>query len=394
MENHYLQELIDETIQRGGGLILNYNNKPAVVVLTVEKYNQLISGQVSESQNMSGTENSETENNLFFNPPKPKRKILVTGGAGYIGAHICRVLLKQGYDIVVLDNLSTGKRQNVPEEAIFIEGDLKDENLLKDIFAAHKFYAVIHLAASVEVEESIKFPGKYLENNSINTAKLLSFMEEAGVDKIIFSSTAAVYGQPDNLPITENTPLKPESPYGSSKLLAEKIIKYQSKYSNLRAIVFRYFNACGCDFDGNIKPTHESHLIPLVMEVASGKKTVLTVYGSDYQTPDGSCVRDFVHVLDIARAHVLALEKIEFLSNNFEIYNIGTGRGNSVLDIIQNAAEVLNKMIPLEKGPRRPGDPAILVADNNKIKKELGFELQYSDLPTILKTSWLQVIEK
>ena len=381
MDISYLQDLIEEAKARGGGMVVNENDKPAVVVMTVEKYNELITNPkapMADPHSQPQVEEDFHSNN--------NKKILVTGGAGYIGAHVVRELQKSGYETVVLDNLSTGKRRNIPEGVKFIEGDLGDTNLLRDLFLTERFYAVMHFAASIEVEESVSEPQKYLKNNVLNTANLLSVMSEAGVGRLIFSSTAAVYGEPETIPITEFAKLQPTNPYGYSKLLAERVIKYFCHFSGINAVIFRFFNACGCDFDGGIKPTHESHLMPIVMEAAMGKRPVLKIYGNDYDTLDGTCVRDYVHVLDIARAHVMALEKMGS-SGHYEIFNIGSGTGRTVLEVVQTAAAVLGKEIPIEIAPRRPGDSAVTVADNTKIKRELGFELEFSDLGTIIKTS-------
>ena len=295
VDTNYLEALIAEAKSRQGGLMLNVNDQPAAVVLTIDRYNQLIGTQKEPMP--------QTQANGH------RGIILVTGGAGYIGADTARELLKAGYGVVVLDNLSSGRRENVPPEARFVEGDLADLNLLKDLFASEQFLAVVHFAASIEVEESVQFPQKYFDNNVKNTAQLLSVMAEANVRKIIFSSTAAVYGRQDHMPIDERVKVQPENPYGYSKLLGERIIKFYSQYLGFQGIVFRYFNACGCDFDGKISPTHHTHLIPIVMQAAAGQRPFLQVYGDDYATFDGTCVRDYVHVLDIARAHVAALVK-------------------------------------------------------------------------------------
>lgn len=389
MDTNYLQELIDEAYRRGGGMILNFENKPAAVVLSIEKYNEMISGSVnqriSESADQLASESASASQELFSEPKK--LKILVTGGAGYIGAHTARMLLGEGYEVVVFDNLSCGKRENVPLGAKFVEGDLADTNLLKDLFAMENFDSVMHFAASIEVKESFEIPEKYLKNNTFNTANLISVMLEAGVKKIIFSSTAAVYGLQEEMPIAENSPLRPNNPYGYSKLLAEKVIKYHCKYSGLQAVIFRYFNACGFGFGGEILPTHNSHLISKVLEVAKGEKPFLTVNGNTYETLDGTCVRDYVHVLDIATAHVLGLKNLENQSD-FEIFNIGTGKGVSVLEMVSIASEVLEKIIPMEIGPCREGDAPITVADNTKILKILGFSTRYSNLENIIRTTW------
>lgn len=385
MDNNYLQELIYETQLRGGGLILNLDSQPAVVVLSVEKYNQLLNGAAAGGGQPAVAEQPQRQYPMVMH----KQKILVTGGAGYIGPHAVRQLLTAGYEVVVLDNLSSGKKHNVPEGAKFVEGDLSDLGLMRDLFAAEKFNAVMHFAASIEVEESVKEPQKYFDNNVLNTARLLSVMEEYGVKKIIFSSSAAVYGEPEKSPIGESAKLAPINPYGYSKLLGERLIKYFCLYMGFKAIAFRYFNACGCDTDGQIEPTHHTHLLSNVMDVATGKVSSVTVFGDDYETFDGTCVRDYVHVLDIAAAHVAALAHLD-RGENFRVYNIGTGKGSSVLEIINKTSEVLNKIIPMQIGARRAGDPPALVADNHKLLKELGFELKYSDLETMITTAYTQ----
>jgi len=383
MDQNYLQQLIAEVKARDGGLILNMDGRPEAVVLSIDKYNQLISEVRSKNQEVR-EDQSQASSTLF----KPKT-VLVTGGAGYIGAHLARQLINAGHKVIIVDNLSAGKRENVPSEAKFIEGDSGDVNLLRDVFAAEKIDAVMHFAASIEVEESVREPGKYLENNAVNTARLLSVMDEAGVRNIIFSSTAAVYGEQSEA-IAESAAPRPANPYGYSKLIAEKIIKFYCEYKNFNAVVFRYFNACGSDFDGKITPTHESHLLAKVMQVIAGREEQLVINGSDYETHDGTCVRDYVHVLDIAAAHILALHGIGERAG-FNVYNIGTGRGMSVLEMVNGVAETLNKMVPMQLGARRAGDPASLVADCSKIRSELGFAAKFSDLETIAKTAYRQM---
>ncbi len=382
MNNVYLQELIVETQNRGGGLILNYEEKPAVVVLTVEKYNGLI----------LGSQFSSLKQEIVADLPKVyadrlAKKVLVTGGAGYIGGHLARELIKQDYEVVVLDNLSTGLRENLDPKVLFVEGDIADGNLLRDIFAQHKFEAVFHMAASLEVEESVREPEKYFRNNVLNTANLLNVMHEAGVKKIIFSSTAAIYGEAAEVPVAETAPLHPNNPYGSSKLLAERTIKYYCEFLGFSAVVFRYFNACGFDVEAKILPTHQSHLIYNVMQVAKGEKPLLTVFGNDYSTFDGTGVRDYVHVLDIALPHIEALKQMS-QESKYEVYNIGTGVGLSVSQIVNGASEILNKIIPMEINPRRPGDAAVTIADNTKLLNGLGYRPRHSDLQNIITSSW------
>ena len=384
MDNTYLLELINEAQGRGGGLLLNLDNHPAAVVLTIDKYNQLMTNIKSKMAN----------DQVTLTVPQPREKqagsgraILVTGGAGYIGSHLIRHLIKAGFKVTTIDNLSAGRKENLDPKARLIEGDLADANLLRDIFSQNNFEAVFHMAASIEVEESVREPQKYFENNVLNTAKLLRAMSESACRKIIFSSTAAVYGEQEHMPIEESAPLRPNNPYGQSKLLAEEVIKYFCQYAGFSAVIFRYFNACGFDFEGGIAPTHTSHLIPIVIDVAKGRRPVLKVYGGDYNTFDGTCIRDYVHVLDIVHPHILALDKISSKAG-FKIFNIGTGHGSSVKEVVNAASESLNKIIPMEVAPRRPGDAPMTVADNGKLQNELGYRLQYSDLPTIIKTSW------
>jgi UDP-glucose 4-epimerase len=381
MDNRYLLDLINEAKNRGGGLILSYEEKPAVVVLTVDKYNEFL-----KQNNPSRPAQAQAEQAEIMKS-KPST-VLVTGGAGYIGGHLVRELIKQKYEVVVLDNLSTGKRENLDPAAVLVEGDLSDAGLLKDLFANNQFEAVFHMAASLEVEESVREPGKYFENNVVNLAKLLSAMDEAGVKKIIFSSSAAVYGEPDHNPITENSPLRPQNPYGYTKLLGERLIKYFCEYMGFQATVFRYFNACGFDPHARITPTHQSHLIYNVMLVAKGDRPALQVFGNDYDTSDGTCIRDYVHVLDIVLPHILALEVMREGKGRFEVYNIGTGQGSSVAQVANATSEVLNKIIPMDMAARRAGDPAALTADNSKLLKNLGYELKHSSLENIIKTSW------
>lgn len=365
---------------------MNFQDKPAVVVLSIERYNLLLN-QMQNTATLSFGQDTAVLTQTRSMPKFVKQKVLVTGGAGYIGGHLVRELIKAGYDVVVLDNLSTGRKENIDPKAVFIEGDLSDTSLLKDIFASNNFIAVFHMAASLEVEESVSEPVKYLENNVANIIKLLSAMSEGRVNKIIFSSSAAVYGEPEKVPILESAPLRPKNPYGSNKLLSERIIKYFCEYLGFQAVAFRYFNACGFDPDARILPTHQSHLIYKVMQVAKGAQPHLEVFGNDYPTSDGTCIRDYVHVLDIVLPHILALEKIDKM-DKFEIFNIGTGKGSSVAEVATCASEVIGKIIPMEVGPRRAGDPAELIADNSKLLNELGYTLKYSTLENMIATSW------
>jgi UDP-glucose 4-epimerase len=381
MDNQYLYELIREVKRRPGGLLLSVAGNSEAVVLTIDRYNQLMQ-QITQLNTATKTAPAVKAAGQFMT-------ILVTGGAGYIGSHTVRQLITAGHTVIVADNLSAGRRANVPPAAAFCEGDIGDEAFLDTIFTTYPIDVVMHFAASIEVEESVRDPEKYLANNTMATISLLRAMDRHGVRNIIFSSTAAVYGEPEKTPISEDAVLAPINPYGHSKLLAEQAIQFFAAYRGFTAVVFRYFNACGSDFDGALFDSHISHLIPIVMEVVEGKRPHLTVFGNDYDTMDGTCIRDYVHVLDIAGAHLAALPKMATLPS-FSVYNIGSSRGASVEQIVQTATEVTGRMIPLEMGPRRDGDPAVLVADNRKIKAELGFELRFSDLPTIIKTSMRQ----
>ena len=387
MDNNYLQELIDEAQRRGGGLMLSLDSKPAAVVLTVEKYNQIMSYMSSQTSQNQG-EATLTVPKPGVMPAKPTETVLVTGGAGYIGSHAARQLLKEGYKVVVLDNLSAGLRSNVPTGAKFVEGDLSDVNLLRDLFNQENISAVMHFAASIEVEESVREPEKYFENNVLNTARLVETMVENNVKRLIFSSTCAVYKeQSEAKKLSELSPLGPTSPYGSTKFLAEQVIGYFAQYFGLKAIIFRYFNACGFEVGSGIKATHESHLIAKVMQVVAGRSPHIIVNGTDYPTFDGTCIRDYVHVMDIATPHVLALKKLHTQTEGVEFYNIGTGHGSSVKEVINCASEVLGKIIPMEIGARRAGDAVIMVADNTKLQNNLGYHLQYSNMENIIKSS-------
>ncbi len=315
------------------------------------------------------------------------KKILVTGGAGYIGSHTVRLLKEQGYEVLVLDNLSTGHASAV--DGSLIVGEVGDKTLLNKLFSEYEIEAVIHFAASLIVEESMVMPGKYFENNVIAALNLLNAAAAHGVTKFIFSSTAAVYGEPMSSPIAEDHPKVPLNPYGETKLMFEKILKWYGQIHGLSSVSLRYFNASGAHPDGVLGEDKAgvTHLIPRILQVAARQQEILAVYGRDYPTPDGTCIRDYIHVQDLAQAHLLALRKLETEPGCFN-YNVGTGRGYSVTEVVNAAMEVTNKMIPIEYSPRRSGDPAALVADVRKIKEELGFSPQYSDLNTILTTAW------
>lgn len=316
-------------------------------------------------------------------------KLLVLGGAGYIGSHTATELLDNGHEVVIADNLVTGYREAVPEKAIFYQGDLRDKDFLVDLLTKEKVDAVIHFAAFSLVGESVTNPLKYYENNLYGTKVLLDAMIETGVDKIVFSSTAATYGEPENIPILESDRTCPTNPYGETKLAMEKMISWAAKAHGLHFVSLRYFNACGAHKSGKIGEAHnpESHLIPLVLQVPNGKREFVSIYGNDYDTPDGTCIRDYIHVTDLAKAHILA---VEYLMNGGEsdIFNLGNGVGYSVKEVIETARKVTGHPIPAKEEARRAGDPARLVASGEKARKILGWEPEIKDLADIISSAW------
>jgi UDP-glucose 4-epimerase len=314
-------------------------------------------------------------------------KVLVCGGAGYIGSNMTAMLADAGSEPVVFDNLSKGHRSAVGS-AEFVEGDLADYELLIRTFKKYKIEAVMHFAAFIEVGESVKAPLKYYYNNVCCTRNLLSAMEEAGVDKFVFSSTAAVYGIPEKVPITEDSLKLPINPYGQTKLAVERMCHYQSRAGKLRYATLRYFNACGAGSKGTLGEDHrpESHLIPLIIKAAMGKNSEVQIYGTDYPTPDGTCIRDYIHIEDLCRVHLLALEKLNQSSEL--IYNLGNGRGYSVRQVIDTVRKVSDKDFKVVETGRRPGDPPVLTSDATKAKNELGWKPQYPELEKIIATAW------
>ena len=316
-------------------------------------------------------------------------KLLVLGGAGYIGSHTVTELLDNGHEVVIADNLVTGYREAIPEKATFYQGDLRDKDFLNDLMKKEKVDAVIHFAAYSLVGESVVNPLKYYENNLYGTKVLLDAMIESGVDKIVFSSTAATYGEPENIPILENDRTCPTNPYGETKLAMEKMISWVAKAHGLHYVSLRYFNACGAHKSGAIGEAHnpESHLIPLVLQVPNGKREFVSIYGNDYDTPDGTCIRDYIHVTDLAKAHILA---VEYLMNGGEsdIFNLGNGVGYSVKEVIETARKVTGHPIPVKEEARRAGDPARLVASGKKAKEILGWEPEIKDLADIINSAW------
>ena len=316
------------------------------------------------------------------------KSILVVGGAGYIGSHMVKQLHLAGYRPVTFDNLSTGHRDAV-RYGEFVQGDAGDAQTLKRVMEDYSIDAVMHFASCIEVGESVRDPAKYYRNNVSNTLTLLDAMRELDVKRLIFSSTAAVYGNPMHIPIVETHPRQPTNPYGTTKLVVERALADYDRAYGLKSITLRYFNAAGADPDGELGERHnpETHLIPLVLQVAAGRRHVISIYGTDYDTPDGTCVRDYVHVMDLCQAHLQALERL-FRGGDSEWFNLGNARGYSVREVIDCARTVSGREISAQIGPRRPGDPASLVADSRKAKAALGWSPQYSDLATMIKHAW------
>ena len=317
--------------------------------------------------------------------------ILVTGGAGYIGSHSVLQLQKEGYEVIILDNLVYGHRDIVETvlKTKLIVGDTNDRYLLKQIFAEHQIEAVMHFAAYAYVGESVEKPGKYYHNNVVGTLTLLEEMLLARIDKFVFSSTCATYGEPETIPIVEDQPQNPINPYGTTKLMVERILRDFDRAYNFKSVCLRYFNAAGANPKGLLGEDHnpETHLIPLVLQTALGHRKSISIFGTDYNTTDGSCVRDYIHVEDLARAHILALE---YLLNGgaTNVFNLGNGNGFSVKEVIETARKVTGKTINAVKCDRRPGDPPALVGSGEKAKQTLGWKPQYSNLEDIILHAW------
>lgn len=311
---------------------------------------------------------------------------LITGGAGYIGGTVARYLLEAGHSVVVYDNLCHSQRSAVPEGSVFIEGDVGDEKRLEEALRTHRTEAVLHFAALIEAGESMHWPERYFTNNSACAMVLFRSMLAAGVEKIVFSSTAAVYGEPDKTPITEEAALHPSNPYGESKLIVEQMLRWMHRIHKFRYASMRYFNVAGAIAGRGESHEPESHLIPLILDVALGRRNNIRIYGTDYPTPDGTCIRDYIHVHDLAEAHRMALAALE--TREKMIYNLGNGRGFSVREVIESARRVTGRPIPAEECPRRLGDPAVLVADSAKIARELGWRPKYTKLDDIVADAW------
>lgn len=314
--------------------------------------------------------------------------ILITGGAGYIGSHVIKNMKANDFDVITLDNLQKGHKKAVTYGK-FIKGDIGDKNLLDKIFTENNIEAVIHLAADSLVGESMENPGKYYQNNFSNGIVLLDQMIKHNIKNIVFSSTAAVYGEPKKIPISEEHPINPQNTYGESKYFFEKALERYDEIYNLKYMSLRYFNAAGADPSGEIGEDHnpETHLIPLVLDTAIGKRDKLYIFGSDYETRDGTCVRDYIHVSDLAKAHTLALKAL-LDGKNSSVYNLGNGEGYTVKEVIETARKITKHKIPAENSERRAGDPAVLIASSKKIKKELNWKADYPELKSIIKTAW------
>lgn len=313
--------------------------------------------------------------------------VLVVGGAGYVGSHAARRIAAAGHDVWIYDNLSTGHREACLPERL-IEGELADRKTLTKVLTDHKIEAVLHFAACCYVGESVTQPAKYYQNNVVGTLALLDALRAAEVSRLVFSSTTAVYGTPDKVPITEDTPLNPISPYGFTKRVVEHALVDYAQAYGLGSIALRYFNASGASREGNLGEDHapETHLIPLVLQVALGQRDKITIFGDDYPTEDGTCVRDYIHVEDLAEAHLLALNAVE--PGTCDAMNLGSEHGASVLQVVEACREVTGHEIPVEFGPRREGDPAELIADASKAREKLGWQPEFTDIRSIVETAW------
>jgi len=315
-------------------------------------------------------------------------KILIVGGAGYIGSHMVKMLLDAGHEVVTLDNLEGGYRDAVLG-GTFVHGDIADRALLDELFISHNFDGVMHFASYIQVGESVRLPGKYYRNNLANTLNLLEAMVAHGIQRFIFSSTAAIFGEPQYVPIDEAHPRKPINPYGLSKWMLEQALADYDRAYGLKSVCLRYFNAAGAHPSGLLGERHEpeTHLIPLVLRAASGRQEAITVFGTDYDTPDGTCIRDYIHVVDLCSAHLLALQQL-MEGRASDAFNLGNGNGFSVLDVIEVARRVTGRPIKVIEAEKRPGDPARLVANAARAHSELGWRPQFANLETIVAHAW------
>jgi UDP-glucose 4-epimerase len=315
--------------------------------------------------------------------------VLVAGGAGYIGSHAVKQLIEAGHRVVVVDNLDRGHRRAVHPDAVFCKLDLAETAALADVFRQHRVDCVMHFAALTYVGESVAEPLRYYWNNTAGTMSLLEAMRASGVRRLVFSSTAAVYGEPEQTPIVETDPMRPINPYGRSKRFVERILEdHVAADKQFAFVALRYFNVAGAAADGSLGEDHdpETHLVPLVLMSALGRREKLTVFGADYPTPDGTCIRDYIHVEDLCAAHITAMEALR--PGDARFYNLGIGRGYSVKEVLEAAERVTGVEIPVAQGERRPGDPAVLFADSRKVQAELGWSPRYDDVDQIVATAW------
>ena len=314
--------------------------------------------------------------------------VLVTGGAGYIGSHVVEMLIEEGFDVVVFDNLSAGHRQAVHQKATLVQGDLLYKDDLARLFEQHTFEGIMHFASHINVGESMENPFKYFNDNVLAVMNVLEFATQHNVKRFILSSTANLFDEPQTIPINENEPLIPGSVYGETKYWAERMLYWMDKIYGLKYCCLRYFNACGAHPDAHIGEDHqpESHLIPLVIQAALGQREHITIYGTDYNTPDGTCIRDYVHVLDLATAHILAYKALK--DGDSRVYNLGSGTGYSVREVIDMVRKVTGHEIAVVEGERRAGDLPVLIADSTKIRRELGWSPEFDNLHTIIETAW------
>jgi UDP-glucose 4-epimerase len=313
-------------------------------------------------------------------------KILVTGGAGYIGGTVTQLLLDRGHTVVVYDNLCHSRSSMVPAGATLIEGDVGDNKKLDQLFADGSFVGVMHFAALIEAGESMQKPELYFRNNTMATLTLLEAMVKSNLKRLVFSSTAAVYGEPVSTPITEDAVLLPTNAYGESKLLVEQMLSWMQRIHGLHYASLRYFNVAGAIPGRGEAHEPESHIIPLILDVALGRRKSIKIFGQDYPTPDGTCIRDYIHVQDLAEAHLLAFQALE--QRDRMIYNLGNGHGFTVRQVVESARRVTGRPIPVEEVPRRPGDPAVLIAGSAKIEHELGWKPKYTQLDDIMRSAW------
>lgn len=315
-------------------------------------------------------------------------KILVTGGAGYIGSHVVDMLVRRGYEVVAFDNLYTGHAEAVHPQAVFIRGDLLDREAVRQVFAAHRFDGIMHFASHTLVGESMEQPWLYLRDNAVAASHLLEAAAAQGVKRFILSSTANLFDDPERIPITAEERIVPGSPYGESKYIIERQLYWMGRLYGMASCCLRYFNASGAHPDGHIGEDHtpEYHLIPIILQVALGQREKLVIFGDDYDTPDGTCIRDYIHVMDLGEAHILALEALA--DGQSRKYNLGNGKGYSIRQVLDMAREVTGCEIKAEAGPRRPGDPGTLIADSARITAELGWQPQYNTLRQIIETAW------